>query len=324
MDHHHHDHADHDHAHRDHHGSHGHSHAPANFGRAFAIGIGLNTVFMLAEVGAGLYGNSVALLADAGHNASDVLGLLVAWIAHWLTRRAPTGRFTYGLRGTSILAALFNALFLLFVVGALSLEAVQRLIEPEPVAGGTVMLVATIGIVVNGLTAMLFASGRHHDLNLKGAYLHMLSDALVSAGVVVGGGLIVLTGWLWLDPMVSLLVNAVIVVGTWGLLRDSIGMALQAVPASIKPEAVRSFLLGQSGVTGLHDLHIWPISTTEVALTAHLVVGAPAASDAFLGTVSRALRDRFGIAHATLQIETGLETCLLAADDHACSVLGDA
>src|SRR5882757_5799483 len=281
---HHHDHDGHDHAHghehdHDHGHSHqhghsrmGHVHAPASFGEAFAIGIILNITYVIIEVAYGFISNSVALLADAGHNLGDVLGLLVAWVATVLVKRAPSARFTYGLGGSSILAALFNAVFLLLTVGAISWEAVQRLSNPEPVSGATVMVVAAIGILVNGVTAWLFASGRKGDLNVRGAFLHMAADALVSAGVVVAGLVILVTGWLWLDPIVSLAINAVIVWGTWGLLRDSVGMSMAAVPPQIDPAAVRSLLSTRAGVVDVHDLHIWPMSTTENALTCHLVM----------------------------------------------------
>ncbi|WP_131118289.1 cation diffusion facilitator family transporter [Lichenihabitans psoromatis] len=307
---------DYDHSHAGHnHGIGGHVHAPANFGRAFAIGIGLNTAFVLVEAGAGVYGHSVALLADAGHNVSDILGLMVAWLAQSLAQRVPSQRFTYGLRGSSILAALFNAIFLLVVVGALSLEAIQRLFAPEPVAGGTVMIVAAIGVAINGLTAYLFASGRHNDINIKGAYMHMAADALVSVGVIAAGAVILLTGWLWVDPVVSLVVNAIIVAGTWGLLRDSVSMSMQAVPPSIEPAKVRRFLLDRPGVATLHDLHIWPMSTTEIAITAHLCMPAGHPGDHFLSETAVTLRDTFGIGHMTVQIEVSEDNrCLLAQD----------
>ena len=209
----------------------GHGHGPANFGAAFAVGIALNLGFVVVEAVYGFLSNSVALLADAGHNLGDVLGLGVAWLASELVKRAPTDRFTYGLRGSSILASLFNAVFILVAIGAISWEAIQRLGSPEPVAEKTVMVVAAIGIVINGVTAWLFASGGKDDINLRGAFLHMASDALVSVGVVVAGLVILLTGWLWLDPVVSLAINAIIILGTWGLLRDSLGMSMAAVPA---------------------------------------------------------------------------------------------
>jgi cobalt-zinc-cadmium efflux system protein len=310
-----HDHDDHDHDHGHSHGS-GHVHAPANFGKAFAIGVTLNIGYVVIEALYGFLSNSVALLADAGHNLGDVLGLLVAWIAMVLVKRAPSARFTYGLRGSSILAALFNAVFLLLIVGAISWEAIQRFGSPEPVAGATVMIVAAIGIVVNGITAWLFASGRKHDLNVRGAFLHMAADALVSVGVVIAGLVIMLTGWLWLDPLVSLVINAVIVWGTWGLLRESVGMSMAAVPAHIDPAEVRSVLERRPDVVSLHDLHIWPMSTTEIALTAHLVMPGGHPGDAFIHGLAEELAIRFRINHSTLQIECDQHlACALAPDD---------
>ncbi|GJE25849.1 cation diffusion facilitator family transporter [Methylobacterium organophilum] len=309
-----HDHHAHDHGHGHAHG-HGHSHAPARFGRAFALGIGLNTAFVLIEAGYGVAANSMALLADAGHNLSDVLGLVVAWAATVLGRRRPSDRFTYGLRGSSILAALFNAVFLLVACGAIALEAVQRFHDPAPVAEATVMVVAAIGIAINGATAWLFASGRKGDINIRGAYLHMAADAAVSAGVVVAGLVILLTGWTWLDPVVSLVIVALIVWGTWGLLRDSVAMSLAAVPPGIDARAVRRFLAERPGVSEVHDLHIWPMSTTETALTAHLVMAGGFPGNAFLAESAALIEQRFGIAHATLQIEeAGGPACALAPD----------
>jgi cobalt-zinc-cadmium efflux system protein len=327
-DHTHHDHEPHDHTgHHDHsgHGHHhghshaagsGHSHAPANFGKAFAIGITLNMGFVIIEVIYGLLANSMALLADAGHNLSDVLGLLVAWTASVLVRRAPSSRFTYGLRGSSILAALFNAVFLLVTIGAISWEAIQRLGSPEPVAGQTVMIVAAIGIVINGITAWLFASGSKNDINLRGAYAHMAADALVSAGVVVAGLFILLTGWLWLDPVVSLIINAIIIWGTWGLLRDSVAMSMAAVPPQIDPIKVRKFIAERPGVSGLHDLHIWPMSTTEIALTCHLVMPQGHPGDEFIHSLCGELAEQFKINHTTIQIETDQHAaCALAPEE---------
>lgn len=311
-----HDHAPHDHAHHDH-GLGGHSHAPADFSTAFLIGIGLNTAFVIAEATFGYLSNSMALVADAGHNLSDVLGLIVAWIAAVLSKRKPSERYTYGLRGSSILAALANAVLLLIAVGAIAAEAIRRLFDPEPVAGVTVLVVATIGIAINGFTAWLFASGRKGDLNIRGAYLHMMADAAVSLGVVIAALVIMATGWNWLDPVVSLVIGAVIVVGTWGLLRDSTAMSLSAVPRHIDPVAVRRYLADRPGVTEVHDLHIWPMSTTEVALTAHLVIPAGRPDDGFLVEVARHLSQEFGIAHATVQVETDPATacaCTLAPD----------
>jgi cobalt-zinc-cadmium efflux system protein len=305
-----HDHGGHPHDHS------AHAHAPASFGTAFAIGIALNLGFVVIEAVYGLLSNSVSLLADAGHNLSDVLGLGVAWLATVLARRAPTARFTYGMRGSSILAALFNAVFLLVTVGGLSWEAIRRLGAPEPVAGKTMMAVAAIGILVNGVTAWLFASGRKDDINLKGAFLHMASDALVSVGVVAAGLLILLTGWLWIDPIVSLVINGVIVWGTWGLLRDSVGMSMAAVPAQIDPAAVRTFLSARTGVVDVHDLHIWPMSTTENALTCHLVMPNGHPGDAFLHELAGDLAQRFRINHTTVQIEVDQHlACALAPDE---------
>ncbi|KQP28469.1 cobalt transporter [Methylobacterium sp. Leaf102] len=319
-----HDHAGHDHGHRHSHGgSHhggghggGHVHAPASFGRAFAIGIVLNTGFVIVEAGYGFASQSMALVADAGHNLSDVLGLVVAWIASVLVKRAPSPRFTYGLRSSSILAALFNAVFLLVATGAIIWEAILRLLAPEPVAGVTVMVVAGIGIVINGITAWLFASGKGSDINIRGAYLHMVADAAVSLGVVLAGLAIVLTGAAWIDPAVSLAIAGLIVWMTWGLLRDSVIMALSAVPPGIDPEAVRGFLRARPGVSALHDLHIWPMSTTEIALTVHLVMPGGHPGNAFLLGLAEDLRKTFGIGHATVQIE-GADgpACILASED---------
>jgi len=301
-----HDHPAHDHSAHDH-SAHGHSHryAPADFGTAFAVGIALNTAFVVLEAAFGIYSNSMALIADAGHNLSDVLGLLIAWGASVLSRRPPTARYTFGLRGTSILAALFNAIFLLVATGAIAWEAVLRLLAPQPVAGPTVMIVAAIGIAINGFTAWLFAAGRKDDLNIRGAYLHMAADAAVSAGVVVAGLVITLTGWLWLDPLMSLVISAIIVLGTWGLLRDSVAMSLAAVPAGIDPAKVRATLAAQTGVSAVHHIHIWSLSTNETALTAHLVMPAGHPGDGFLRNVAAELKVHHGIGHSTLQIETG-------------------
>jgi cobalt-zinc-cadmium efflux system protein len=307
----------HDHDHHGHDHAHGHVHAPANFGKAFALGVVLNTAFVLVEVVYGLASHSVALLADAGHNLSDALGLGVAWAAVILAKRRPTSRFTYGLGGTSILAALFNAVFLLVVVGGLTLEAVQRFWQPEPVAGVTVMIVAACGIVLNGFCAWLFASGSKNDLNVRGAFMHMASDALVSLGVVAAGFIILLTGWQWLDPAMSLIINAIIVWGTWSLLTGSLTMSLNAVPPSVDLAKVRTFLRGLPGVNGQHDLHVWSLSTTEIALTCHLVMPGGHPGDDMLHDAAEELKEHFGIGHATFQIEdgTGAHPCALQPDD---------
>jgi cobalt-zinc-cadmium efflux system protein len=316
--HHHDDHHDHGHTHdhgHDHSHGHGHVHAPANFGKAFAIGITLNSALVVAEAIYGYLGNSTALLADAGHNLSDVLGLIVAWGASIAARRAPSGRFTYGFRASTILAALANAVFLLVATGAIGWEAILRLREPEPVAGITVMIVAGIGILINGFTAMLFASGRKNDINIEGAYLHMAADAAVSLGVVVSAALIMWTGWLWLDPITSLVICASILLGTTSLLRGSIDMSMAAAPKGTDLVAIRTFLLARPGVSAIHDLHVWPISTTETALTCHLVMPAGAV-DAFLMETAQMLKSTFRIGHATLQVETHPDNgCALAPDD---------
>ena len=308
--HHGHDHGGHDHGHSHGHGhGHGHSHAPAAFDRAFAIGIALNIAYVLAESGAGLWTGSVALLADAGHNLSDVLGLAVAWGGAALARRGPSKRFTYGLKGSTILAALANAVFLLVAIGAIVLEAVQRFDDPPVVAGLTVSVVAGIGIAINAFTAWLFARGRKGDINIRGAYLHMLSDAIVSAGVVLAGIAIWATGIGWIDPVVSLVIAGLIFWQTWGLLRETIEMSLAAVPRAIDYDAVTVALQGLPGVAKVHDLHIWPMSTTEPVLTAHLVIPDGHPGDGFLAAARGMLHDRFGIGHATLQVETGRDAC---------------
>ena len=316
--HHHHDHAGHDHGHghsHDHGLGHAHVHAPANFGKAFAIGITLNTALVVAEAVYGYLGNSTALLADAGHNLSDVLGLVVAWGASIAARRAPSGRFTYGFRASTILAALANAVFLLVATGAIGWEAILRLREPEPVAGVTVMVVAGIGILINGFTAMLFARGRKDDINIEGAYLHMAADAAVSLGVVVSAALIIWTGWLWLDPVTSLVICVTILWSTTSLLRGSIDMSMAAAPKGTDLAAIRMFLLERPGVSAIHDLHVWPISTTETALTCHLCMPS-GAGDAFLMETAQQLKATFRIGHTTLQVETHPDNgCALAPDD---------
>lgn len=295
---------------------HGHAHAPASFGRAFAIGTALNLGFVVVEAVYGILSNSMALVADAGHNLSDVLGLLIAWGAATLSRRHPKGRYTYGLRSSSILAALFNAIFLLIAIGAIAFEAVHRFFEPAPVAGMTVVVVAAIGIAINGATAMMFMSGRKGDLNIRGAYLHMAADAGVSAGVVVAGFLILWTGWSWIDPVVSLGIVVVIAFGTWGLLRDSVNMALHAAPPGIDPDEIAEHLNSVPGVAAIHDLHIWPMSTTETALTVHLFVPAGYPGDGFVADVARQMKEQFGIGHVTIQIETDADTACALEPPH--------
>jgi cobalt-zinc-cadmium efflux system protein len=301
-DHHHHNHS-HDHAR--------HSHAPDNFGAAFAIGAALNTAFVIAELIFGYAANSLALISDAVHNLSDVIALLLAWGAAWLAQKQPTQRHTYGYRRASILAALFNAGLLLVAVGGIVVEAVNRLYSPAPVAAWTVVAVAALGVAINGFTALLFMRGRHGDLNIRGAYLHMAADAGVSLGVVVAALIIMLTGWLWLDPAISLVIAVVVFWSGWGLARDSVNLALDGVPRDIELAKVRDYLAGLEGVSEVHDLHVWAMSTNETALTAHLV--RPGGSDdAFLHGVCEELSLRFNIHHATLQIEAAAEVCKLA------------
>jgi cobalt-zinc-cadmium efflux system protein len=279
-----------------------HSHS-ASFDRAFAIGIALNIGFVAIEALYGFLADSVALLADAGHNLSDVLGLALAWGGAALAKAPPSKRFTYGLAGSSILAALANAVLLLVALGAIVLEAIQRFGNPPEVAGATVSVVAGIGILVNGTTALLFARGRKGDINIRGAFLHMAADTAVSAGVVIAGLVIWRTGIGWIDPVTSLVIAAVIFWQTWGLLRESVEMSLAAVPRGLDYDAVGAALARLPGVAGTHDLHIWPMSTTETVLTAHLVMPAGHPGDSFLAAAQAMLHDAFGIAHATLQIE---------------------
>ena len=304
-----HSHDDHSHGH-----SHGHSHAPASFGRAFAVGIALNSGFVVAEAVAGFLTGSVALLADAGHNLSDVLGLVIAWGATILAARPPSERFTYGFKSSSILAALANAALLLVAIGAILVETVRRLFHPAAVEPGAIMAVAAVGIVINTATALLFMRGRKHDINIRGAYLHMAADAGVSAGVVIAGGLIALTGQAWIDSVTSLAIVAVIAWGTWGLLKASLKMSLLGVPDGIDVGRVRGFLSGLPGVSAVHDLHVWPMSTTETALTAHLVMPGGHPGDAFFHDLAHELEHAFGIGHATVQVEAGQIDCRLHPD----------
>jgi cobalt-zinc-cadmium efflux system protein len=288
-----------------HHNHDGHHHAPKNFDHAFAIGVMLNMGFVAVEVAFGVRSNSLALLADAGHNFSDVLALLLAWGASVLARKQPTQRHTYGLRRSSILAALANAVVLLVAVGAIGWEALLRFGHPETVDSAVVMGVASVGIAVNGFTAWLFMSGKKNDVNVMGAYMHMAADAAVSFGVVMAAVLMQFTGWLWLDPVMSLSIAVVIGVGTWGLFRESLNLALDAVPAKIQPTHVEAYFLSLPGVVGLHDLHIWAMSTTDIALTVHLVKADSFLDDALLARINHDLRAQFDIHHTTVQFETG-------------------
>jgi cobalt-zinc-cadmium efflux system protein len=293
-----------------------HAHGGGDYGRAFAIGIGLNLAYVAGEAAIGAVCGSLALLADAGHNLGDVLGLGLSWGAALLSRRQPSHRFTYGLRSSSILAALANAIILLVVTGGIAWEGLWRLWHPVPVAGITIAWVAALGIVVNGATALLFARGRHRDLNVKSAFLHMLADALIAAGVVATGVAIAVTGMPWLDPAASLAVSAVIVYGTWGLIKDAMGLALDAVPEGIDATAVRAHLAALPGVREVHDLHIWGMSTTETALTCHLVMPGGHPGDAALARWTHDLEHDFGIHHATIQIELAdsAEVCALTPE----------
>lgn len=305
---------DHAHHHHDHHGHghHGHDHAPKNFGAAFAIGTVLNLVLVIGQIVFGLAANSVALLADAAHNFGDVLALLLAWGAAWLGQRSPSARRTYGWGRSSILAALINAVVLLVGAGAIGVEALHRLQNPGPVGGMIVIVVGLAGIAINGFTAYLFSRG-HDDLNIRAAFLHMMSDAAVSLGVVLAAGGILLTGWLWLDPLASLLIVAVIILGTWGTLRDAVNLAMDGVPPRIAHDDVQAYLRGLPDVIEVHDLHIWGLSTTQIALTAHLVRGDAGNDQAMIQTAVRGLKQKFAIDHATLQVETAAsaEICAL-------------
>jgi cobalt-zinc-cadmium efflux system protein len=320
-------HTHHDHKHHGEHGEHAeraraagvaaaHGAVHRDFGTAFLLGIALNLGFVIIEALYGLIAHSVALVADAGHNLGDVLGLAMAWIAAILARRQPSATHTYGLRRGTILAALLNAMLLLIAVGAIAVEGVRRLIEPEAVASRTVMAVAAIGILVNGATAWLFAAGRKGDINLRAAFLHMSYDALISLGVVVSAGVIMLTGWTRLDALVSLAIAAIILAGTWTLLRDSLGMSLDAVPPGLKKAEVGSFLCAWPGVSAIHDLHIWSMSTTETALTCHLLMPGGHPGDQVLAQLAQELLDRYRIGHVTVQIETDVHTACALEPDH--------
>lgn len=326
-----HDHQEHDHGHgkkaaKKHDHGHGHSHAhghghshhhgnPADHGRAFAIAIGLNTIFVAVEFAYGFIANSTALMADAGHNLSDVMGLGLAWGAAILAKRRPSERYTYGLRGSSMLAALFNAMLLMMACGAIAWEAALQLFHPHPVAGLTVSVVAAVGIAVNGVSAWLFMAGSKDDINIRGAYLHLAADAATSLGVLVAGLVVRYTGWFWLDPAVSIVIVGLIMLSTWSLLSESLRMVMAAVPDSVDAAEVEAFLRGRAGVGEVHDLHIWSMSTTETALTAHLVMPAGHPGDGALDAMCAQLKEKFSIHHSTLQVETG-------SVRHACSLHG--
>ena len=298
----------------DHH--HGHLHAPKDFGTMFAIATAMNVALVVVQVFYGIAAHSVALLADASHNFGDALGLALAWGAHSLSKFSPTQRYTYGFRSASILAALINGMILLVATGGIAWEAIQRFSEPNEVQGTTVMIVATAGIVANGIAAWLLMAGQERDLNVRGAFLHMVADAATSLSVVVAGGAILLTGWTWLDPAASLLISVVIVWGTWNLLREAVNQSLDAVPAGIDPREVAGYLSALPGVAEIHDLHVWGISTTETALTCHLVMPKGHPGDEFLQRLYDHLHDKFKIAHPTLQIELGNAGACKLAPDH--------
>jgi cobalt-zinc-cadmium efflux system protein len=296
--------------------NHDYDHASANYDKAFAIGIALNVSYVVVEAVFGVLAHSLALVADAGHNLSDVLSLLLAWGASRLSQMQPTKRYTYGLRSSSILASLINAIILLIAIGAIAWEAIRRFNQPQEIPGGTVMAVAAFGVVINAATALLFVKGRESDLNIKAAFLHMAADAGVSLGVVIAGFAIIRTGLYWIDPVTSLVIVAVIAVGTWGVLRDSARLALQAVPPSIDANKVKAYLAALPKVVGVHDLHIWPMSTTETALTAHLEMPDADGGDEFLHHVCKHLHDHFKIEHCTIQIEQNAEACSLAPEQN--------
>ncbi|MFZ4762808.1 MAG: cation diffusion facilitator family transporter [Alphaproteobacteria bacterium] len=308
-------HHNHHHDHEGHHGG-GHHHAPNNFGRAFSIGIGLNIAFVVGEIIYGLQANSLALLADAGHNASDVLGLFMAWGAFILAKSKPSERYSYGLQSSSIIAALANAVLLLLACGGIGWEALQRFSHPEPITASTVMLVAGVGVFVNGITAWLFMGGRHDDLNIKGAFLHMAADAAISLGVVASAALSQQTGWLWLDPLVSFSIAVIIIVSTWQLLKSSANLALHATPEHIDVRLVKNYLGNQEGVSEVHDLHIWAMSTTNNALSAHLIMPNGHPGDGFIQKITHELAHLYHIHHATIQIELGDSVACSLAPDH--------
>jgi len=295
----------HDHGHGH---DHAHHHAPANFGPAFAIGIALNSVFVAVELAIGFWVNSMALVADALHNLSDVFSLVLAWVGFWFLSRKPSGRFTYGFGRVSIQAALINVAILLVGVGAILFESIQRFAKPEPVEGGAMMIVAGIGILINGGTALLFMRGGS-DVNIRGAFVHMAADAAVSLGVVVAGALVLLTSWDWIDPLVGVMIAGVILVSSWGLVRESVNLSLDAAPENVNVPGIREWFLQQAGVESLHDLHVWPLSTNKTALTAHLVIADGIDADALLKELAEEIEEHFAITHITIQLEKASQAC---------------
>jgi len=282
-----------------------HTHQIKRQTSAFKIGVLLNSIFIVLEAGYGWSSNSLALVADAGHNLSDVLGLLISWLALWLGQKSANDKYTYGYKSSSILAALFNAVFLLVAIGGISVEAIQRLGQPGPVAEWDVIIVAAVGIVVNGFTALLFMRGQKHDLNIRGAFMHMAADAGVSLGVVLAGFVILMTGWYWLDPVISLLIAVIILIGTWGLLRDAMNYSLEAVPDNIDQQAIRDYLMSRPTINQVHDLHIWGMSTTETAMTVHLCRSTLKDNNIFLEKLNKGLSEQFPLTHITIQVELG-------------------
>lgn len=298
--------------------SHDHSHEIENYNRPFAIGVILNVIFVLIEISYGILADSLALIADAGHNISDVLSLLLAWGASVLATKAATEKRTYGFRKATVMASLVSAIILLVALGAITLEAIDRFLQPKPVAGTTVIVVAAIGVVINTATALLFVKGQHHDLNLRGAFLHMAADAAVSLGVVIAGIFITFYGALWIDPVISLFIVTVIFIGTWGLLRESINYAIDAVPKGIDIAGIKEYLLNVERINCIHDLHVWPLSTTVVALTVHVVVDAETLDNEFLLELQQHLHDHFGIEHATIQVESAMSENVCMLDRQHC------
>ena len=298
--------------------AHHHHHEINNYNRSFSIGIALNLIFVINEVTYGILADSLALIAAAGHNLTDVLSLLLAWGAYYLAKKQPTEKRTYGLRKVTIMASLLSAVLLFVALGGIAWESIERLSSPQPVDGVIIIVVAAIGVVINTLTALLFAKGQKHDLNIRAAYLHMASDAAISLGVVIAGVAILFTGWLWLDPLISLLIAVVILISTWGLLKDSIDLSIDAVPQGIDLNEVKAYLLGLSNVTDLHDLHIWALSTTENALTVHLVTTDSLIYNHFIQEIQEHLHHHFNIAHVTIQMEnaSGGYTCMLNSEAH--------
>jgi len=300
------------------HSHHGHSHAPANYNSAFALGILLNIAFVIIEFGYGMAADSLALIADAGHNLSDVFSLLLAWGAAALASKANTDQRTYGYRKATVLAALASAFVLLLALAGIAWEAIERFANPQPIEGLTMIVVAAIGVVINTLTALLFLKGQKEDLNIRGAFLHMAADAAVSLGVVIAGLLILWGNWLWLDPAISLVIVVVVFISTWGLLRDSLNYALDAVPRHIHTDKVREYLLDLPEVTGVHDLHIWPLSTTTIAMSVHLEVEGDKINNALLSNIQHHCHENFGIEHCTIQVESAASEnhCLLNEHSH--------